>query len=110
MILVEALQGKSAAEQTVEIVERKGKGHPDTICDAVMESISVALCQTYMAKFGRILHHNIDKGLLAAGRTEKRFGGGKVIKPMQLFIGDRATFRAEGKEIAVKPIYKWLLE
>ena len=115
MILVEALQGKSAAEQTVEIVERKGKGHPDTICDAVMESISVALCRTYMEQFGRILHHNIDKGLLAAGRTEKRFGGGKVLKPMQLFIGDRATFRAEGKEIPINEIAvdtakKWIRE
>ena len=104
MILVEAVQGKSTAEQTVEIVERKGKGHPDSICDAIMESISVALCQTYMREFGRILHHNIDKGLLAAGRTEKRFGGGKVLRPMQLIIGDRATFRAEGNEIPVNDI------
>jgi S-adenosylmethionine synthetase len=68
-----------------------------------------------MREFGRILHHNIDKGLLAAGRTEKRFAGGKVLKPMQLIIGDRATFRAEGKEIPVNDIAvdtakKWIRE
>jgi S-adenosylmethionine synthetase len=43
MISVERLRGKPMAEQSVEIVERKGKGHPDYICDAVMDAISVAL-------------------------------------------------------------------
>jgi len=33
------------AEEAMEIVERKGLGHPDTICDTVMESVSVALAQ-----------------------------------------------------------------
>ncbi|HBG06898.1 MAG TPA: S-adenosylmethionine synthetase, partial [Geobacter sp.] len=49
-------------------------------------------------------HHNIDKGLLAAGRVEKRFGGGEVIEPMELTIGDRATFSAYGREIPVREI------
>ena len=30
-------------ESPVEIVERKGLGHPDTICDAVAESVSVSV-------------------------------------------------------------------
>jgi S-adenosylmethionine synthetase len=29
----------------VEIVERKGVGHPDTICDALAEALSRNLCQ-----------------------------------------------------------------
>ncbi|MBI5775778.1 MAG: S-adenosylmethionine synthetase, partial [Nitrospirae bacterium] len=49
-------------EQGIEIVERKGKGHPDTICDAVVERISVELASAYTKAFGRILHYNIDKG------------------------------------------------
>ena len=69
-----------------------------------MDAISVALCERYMEEFGTILHHNIDKGLLAAGRVEKRFGGGKLLEPMQLIIGDRATFRLGGKEIPVGEI------
>lgn len=104
MISVESFRGKSASERGVEIVERKGTGHPDYICDSVMEAISVALSREYMEEFGTILHHNIDKGLLAAGRTEKRFGGGRVIKPMELTIGDRATFEAGGKKIPVPEI------
>ncbi len=115
MIVVERLGGGPVAEHGVEIVERKGKGHPDSICDALMDAVSVALSKEYLKEFGTILHHNIDKGLLAAGRTVKRFGGGSIIEPMELTIGDRATFRAGGKDIpvwdiAVGTAKRWLGE
>jgi S-adenosylmethionine synthetase len=104
MIVVELFRGKSVTDHRVEIVERKGLGHPDFICDSIMEAVSVALSKRYREEFGAVLHHNIDKGLLAAGRTEKAFGGGRVLKPMELIIGDRATFRAGGKRIPVEEI------
>ena len=104
MFLVEQYKGASVTEQCVEMVERKGTGHPDQICDCVMDSISVALSQAYLQEFGTILHHNIDKGLLAAGRVAKGFGGGEVIEPMELTIGDRATFSFSGKDIPVQEI------
>ena len=104
MFLVEQYKGASVTEQCVEMVERKGTGHPDQICDCVMDAISVALSQAYLEGFGTILHHNIDKGLLAAGRVVKSFGGGEVIEPMELTIGDRATFSFSGKEIPVQEI------
>jgi len=40
--------------QQVEIVERKGTGHPDTICDYLAEELSVALCKWYEENFGRL--------------------------------------------------------
>jgi S-adenosylmethionine synthetase len=100
--------GRSA----IEIVERKGLGHPDTICDLVMEQISLALSQAYQERFGRILHHNCDKGLLAAGRAEHRLAGGRVIEPMRLVIGDRATLVREFDvaEIAVETAKHWFRE
>lgn len=104
MIVVESFKGKSVTDQGVEVVERKGTGHPDHICDAIMDSISVALCREYTRTFGRVLHHNTDKGLLAAGRAEISFGGGRVVKPMELIIGDRATFSAGTKKIAAGAI------
>lgn len=104
MIVIETYRGRAVDEHPVEIVERKGRGHPDYICDSIMEDISVRLSRAYMREFGMVLHHNIDKGLLAAGRTIKRFGGGRVIKPMELIIGDRATFRVGHKEIPVVDI------
>jgi S-adenosylmethionine synthetase len=104
MITVESFKGKSITEHRVEIVERKGKGHPDYICDSVMEAVSIALCQEYKTRFGKILHHNTDKGLLIAGQVEKRFGGGRVLTPMEIIIGDRATFMCSGQEIPVGEI------
>ncbi|HXG52817.1 MAG TPA: methionine adenosyltransferase [candidate division Zixibacteria bacterium] len=80
-----------AARSDVEIVERKGVGHPDTICDLVMEHISRELYAAYERKVGRVLHYNCDKGLLIAGKVERRYGGGRVVEPMRLVIGDRAT-------------------
>ncbi len=89
------------ARQMTEYVERKGKGHPDTICDSVMESIAVGLSRAYLDAAGRVLHFNIDKGLLVAGQTAPKFGGGEVLAPMRLFVGDRATDTFEGKKIPV---------
>lgn len=103
-IAVEPLRAESANERPFEIVERKGLGHPDTMCDAMMEAISVALSQVYLREFGRVLHHNVDKGLLVAGAVEKRFGGGRVVKPMQLVVGDRATLCFEGRHLDVGDI------
>ncbi len=98
-IVVEELKQTPVDQQRVELVERKGTGHPDSICDAMMEQVSVALCREYLATFGRVLHHNLDKGLLVAGRTEPRLGGGTVLEPMRLIFGDRATAEYKGKRI-----------
>jgi len=113
MIVIEPYKGRPVTDQRVEIVERKGTGHPDYLCDSMMEAVSIALSREYMKKFGAILHHNIDKGLLAAGRVEKLFGGGRVLAPMELTIGDRATFEAGGKkvrvaDIAIEAVKAWL--
>lgn len=114
-ILVDALKQTPLEQQKLEIVERKGLGHPDFICDNIMDKISVKLSQEYIKKAGRILHHNIDKSLLAAGEAEPRFNGGIIKKPMLLIIGDRATFDVDGdkipiKDIAVKTAKEWFKE
>jgi S-adenosylmethionine synthetase len=103
-IVLEELKRPPIEEQAFEIVERKGLGHPDYICDAVMEAISIKLSAEYMRRVGTIAHHNIDKALLAAGEAEHRFCGGVIKQPMKLIIGDRATFEVEGLEIPVAEI------
>jgi len=102
-IQLSGLPHLSIAQQPVELVERKGIGHPDSMCDAIMEAISVALCRAYIDA-GRVLHHNIDKGLLVAGQSEPALGGGRVLAPMRLIIGDRATTEFEGHRIPVGEI------
>ena len=88
----------------VEVVERKGRGHPDSICDAVAEAFSISLTRAYHARFGTILHHNVDKILLAAGSSAPRFGGGEVTAPMEIYLGGRATSLADAVEIPVADI------
>jgi len=114
-VFIDELRQTPIEKQQLEIVERKGKGHPDSMCDAIMDSISVALCHEYTRRFGGILHHNVDKSLLVAGEAEIRFGGGVVKKPMLLVFGDRATIAYEGEEIpidelVVRAAKKWFKE
>jgi len=111
-IIITEMKQIPLEEQRIEVVERKGLGHPDTICDSIMDEVSVKLSKEYLNKFGTILHHNIDKSLLAAGEVETRFGGGIVKKPMKLIFGDRATFEADGisipvEEIAIQTAKNW---
>lgn len=103
-IAVGELRHSSVKDQDVEIVERKGLGHPDSITDLVMNDVSVALSREYKRRFGAILHHNIDKGLLVAGETEARFGGGLMKRPMLFVFGDRATYQVGGEEIPIEEI------
>ncbi|MDR5684172.1 MAG: methionine adenosyltransferase [Armatimonadota bacterium] len=103
-ILVEALPGVPVSEHQVELVERKGVGHPDSICDAIMEQVSVELSRAYLERVGTILHHNIDKAFLVAGDAEVRLGGGVIREPMRLIFGDRATYRLGEVEIPIGEI------
>jgi len=112
-IWVGRLETPALSEQPIEIVERKGIGHPDTICDGIMEEVSRSLSREYLYAFGFIPHYNVDKGLLIAGAAEHRLGGGRVLKPMRFIFGDRATFEVDGKrlpveEIVVNAAKRWL--
>jgi S-adenosylmethionine synthetase len=57
----------------VEVVERKGLGHPDRICDALAETLSRNLCREYRRRFGQVLQHNVDKALLCGGQSSPFF-------------------------------------
>ncbi len=102
-----------AADAGVEIVERKGLGHPDSICDALAEEVSLALCRFYRERFGVVLHHNVDKILLRGGQARPAFGGGKVTRPIDIYLAGRAVRRHDGvtvpvAEIAVETCRTWL--
>lgn len=90
--------------QEVEIVERKGLGHPDTICDAVAERISVRLSRHYLERFDMILHHNVDKILLCGGSSRPCFGGGEVTQPIEIYLSGRATGEWRGVTVPVHEI------
>jgi S-adenosylmethionine synthetase len=103
-IFINELSQVPLQSRPLEITERKGLGHPDTMCDNIMNQISVDLSTEYMKRFGIIYHHNLDKGLIAAGETTVKFGGGKVNKPILIVYGDRATFKVGKEEVPVNEI------
>ena len=101
------------ADDTIGMAERKGIGHPDTVCDEITEQISIELCHYYLKEYGAIMHHNVDKALLIGGQSKPAYNGGKVIKPISLIIAGRATSQIQDKkipieEIAVETAKKWI--
>lgn len=87
-----------------ELCEHKGIGHPDTLADGICEAASRELSRRYQHAFGRVLHHNLDKGLLLAGRSEPHFGGGRILEPMKFLICGRATPMDGGEDAAAVAI------
>lgn len=88
----------------LEVVERKGIGHPDTLADGIAETISIDYCKYCLEKFGVIPHHNLDKLLLMGGQGKFGFGIGKMTKPWQLVINGRMSDRFGDNKIDVKEI------
>jgi S-adenosylmethionine synthetase len=114
-LMVEVLPGLPVAKRRVEIVERKGLGHPDTICDLLVEAIAVDLNRMYRERLGVAAHYNIDKALLIAGQCPKTFGRGEVTRPMEFIVGDRATFEVGGQKLPVEEtassaVERWLVD
>lgn len=106
---VEALPD-CVSDLEVEIVERKGIGHPDSMIDGACEAVSIALSEYYLENFDAILHHNVDKGLLVGGKSNAVFGGGKVVDPIYILVAGRATdevpFKGKKVKVPVEDISK----
>ncbi len=114
-IVVHREAGPRPDQQPVELVERKGVGHPDSICDALAEQLSLAITRFTHERLGRGVHHNVDKALLVAGASEPAFGGGRVLEPMRILLAGRATLEVEGlripvEELAERSARSWLGE
>lgn len=92
-------------DRPVEIVERKGRGHPDSLCDGIAENISRSYTRWCQENLGTHLHHNFDKVQLVAGEVEVGFGGGHLLKPVRIQIAGRATTRTpDGQAIPMDVI------
>jgi S-adenosylmethionine synthetase len=98
-IVAEPLRTVHIEEQEIELVERKGLGHPDSIADGVSESVSRALSRMYLDEFGRILHHNTDETQVVGGASEPKFGGGRVTQPIYILLVGRATTEVNGEKL-----------
>ena len=107
-VYVEEVHEVPAPLRDIEIVERKGIGPPDSVADALAETVSRALCKMYKKEIGTVLHHNTDETQIAAGKAAPKFGGGTVIDPTYILLVGRATtdvtVNKELKELPCKPV------
>ena len=90
-IVVTESIGTWIEDRPVEIVERKGIGHPDSLCDGIAERISVEYTRWCNENLGAPLHHNFDKVQLVAGDVDVHYGGGQMRKPIRIQIAGRGT-------------------
>lgn len=87
-----------------EIVERKGKGHPDTLSDTLAEKLSNAYSKYTFDNFGAVLHHNFDKVGMMGGKCSVEFGHGQLIEPIRVLLNGRASSKFGDVNINVKEI------
>ncbi len=98
-IAAEVIHETPIEKQHIEIVERKGIGHPDSLADGIAEEVSRNLCRMYIKEFGRILHHNTDEVQIVGGQSEPEFGGGIVLEPIYILLVGRAVTRVGDKRL-----------
>lgn len=95
---------KNPANADFEIVERKGRGHPDTLSDRLAELLSRTYSKYTRDIYGTILRHQFDKLSLMGGKCEVRFGGGSFKSPIRLLINGRATPKIGDEHIDFKDL------
>ena len=103
IVVVEAT-GQFIEDIPVEIVERKGIGHPDSLCDGIAERISVEYTHWCQENLGALLHHNFDKVQLVAGEVDVSYGGGCMLKPIRIQIAGRGTPAFQGRKVPMDDI------
>jgi S-adenosylmethionine synthetase len=103
-IVITEATGTYIDDLPVEIVERKGIGHPDSLCDGIAERISREYSNWCLENLGVQLHHNFDKVQLVAGEVDVYFGGGEMIKPIHVQIAGRGTPSYNGRQVPLDTI------
>jgi S-adenosylmethionine synthetase len=74
-----------------EVVETKGLGHPDNLCDTLAEKISAAYSQYCLEHYGNILRHMVDKVTVLGGGSKVSFGKGEMTAPIRILLNGRFT-------------------
>jgi S-adenosylmethionine synthetase len=93
------VKSKELVSKDVEVTERKGRGHPDTLTDNLAEQLSMLYCRYTLENYGEVLHHNFDKVGLLGGKSEVQFGGGVLTSPIRVLLNGRAADNHFGSKI-----------
>lgn len=102
IVTVETLPVRGESE--IEIVERKGRGHPDTLCDDLSELACQVLCRHYRETFGTVLPNKMDQFLLIGSGSRPAFGGGELLGPVRLIVRGTAVTAVNGRPTAAAEV------
>ncbi len=91
-------------KKNFEFVERKGLGHPDTLCDAIAEKASVLYSKYVYNEFGMYANHWFDKVMLIGGESVIDFGIGQLIRPYKVIFAGKAVKHVGNKDIPLDDI------
>lgn len=94
----------SVEDLPYELVERKGVGHPDTMCDAMAERMSQYYSQYCLQLFGGVAHHWFDKVTLYGGGADFDYGRGELTSPYRVKVFGKGAYRVGSTEIPVHDI------
>ena len=90
----------------VEVVERKGLGHPDTLADSIAERASADYSKYFYSCFGgRFAHHWFDKVVLMGGESSIEYGRGELVKPYEVLFFGKGVKRVGDRQVPVKDIF-----
>jgi S-adenosylmethionine synthetase len=99
------------AAHGIEIVERKGRGHPDTLTDGLAEELSVRYALHTRERFGTVLHHNFDKVGLLGGASDAQLGNGTMLSPIRVLLNGRASSSFGGEQLPLQDLLReWAVE
>jgi len=88
----------------VEIVERKGIGHPDSLSDIIAEYFSNVYSRYCLDKYDVVLNHWFDKILISGGEAILKPGNSKVIKKPKVYLFGKITSIQNGN-IPIKELF-----
>ncbi|SPF06741.1 methionine adenosyltransferase [Streptomyces sp. MA5143a] len=95
---------QSVEDLPYELVERKGVGHPDTMCDAIAERMSRTYARYCLDQFGGVAHHWFDKVTLYGGGADIDYGRGELTQPYRVKVFGKGAFRVGSTEIPVREL------
>lgn len=102
-----ASSGRVPVEQEpFEVVERKGLGHPDTLCDTIAERASREYARYGLQQFGRVPHHWFDKVMLLGAEADVSCGRGVLLKPYKVIVAGKAALSVGDHPIPVHEILR----
>lgn len=88
----------------VEVVERKGVGHPGTLADGIAELASIRYSRHCLDLAGAVLHHNLDKVAVLGGRAAFTDIDGVYDRPLRVVFGGRISTTFAGRALPVREI------